>query len=86
MASPTETIDHHDLQTTPGMKEKVGFNISHDNSLVVMAVQLPDDSALPDGQLCKDVTTIGVDCMKISLPRYEKTLRGFVESIEDAVR
>lgn len=33
-----------------------------------------------------DVTTIGVDIMKVALPRYEKSLSSFVQSISDTVR
>ena len=33
-----------------------------------------------------DVTTIGVDVMKVALPRYEKSLGSFIKSISDTVR
>lgn len=32
-----------------------------------------------------DVTTIGVDVMKIALPRYEQTLTSFVNNISSTV-
>ena len=38
-----------------------------------------------DASVDVDVTSIGVDVMKIALPRYEQTLTSFVNNIADAV-
>lgn len=80
-------------QKNPFLEHTIGFNVSHDNEYIVMALQIrqpspnPPDAAAPqtyDQNL--DVTTIGVDVMKVALPKYEKDLRSFVHSISDTVR
>lgn len=75
-------------QTNQNLERTIGFNISHDNDYVVMAFQKhigQADSAEAPQTDAVDVTSIGVDVMKIALPRYERTLASFVNNISDTV-
>lgn len=65
----------------PEIRYQLGFNVSHDNEFIVMAFQELHDTLDPK----PDVTQIGVDIMKIALPRYNKSPMDFVESISDTV-
>ncbi|KAI5120917.1 hypothetical protein M0805_002897 [Coniferiporia weirii] len=72
----------------PHLERTIGFNVSHDNEYVVMAFQLhtPQHGDTPQTEEKDvDVKTIGVDVMKVALPRYEKTLASFVRSISDTL-
>lgn len=77
----------------PRLERTIGFNISHDNAYVVMAFQTRELDGPPQqvedepqtNQKATDVSLIGVDVMKIALPRFEKSLVSFVHSISDTV-
>ncbi|THH11541.1 hypothetical protein EW145_g592 [Phellinidium pouzarii] len=78
------------FSSTPHLEQTIGFNVSHDNEYVVMAFQKRNSqSQTGDAPQTKeksvDVTTIGVDVMKVGLPRYEKTLTSFVSTISDTL-
>ena len=83
------------MQATPSLEQVIGFNISHDNAFVVMGfhsrepgiieTQDTGDAPQTDG-MAMDISTIGIDVMKIELPRYERSLDSFVNSISDTVR
>ncbi|EJD01084.1 uncharacterized protein FOMMEDRAFT_33388, partial [Fomitiporia mediterranea MF3/22] len=77
------------------LEQTIGFNVSHDNEYVVMAFQTRESSIGthdPAGEDAPqkhaktvDVTAIGVDVMKVTLPRYEKTASSFIQSISDTL-
>ncbi|KAL5488121.1 hypothetical protein ACEPAI_6229 [Sanghuangporus weigelae] len=76
----------------PSLEHTIGFNVSHDNEYIVMAFQirqpsvdLPNETAPQTYDKDGDVTTIGVDVMKVALPKYEKNLRSFIHSISDTL-
>ncbi|KLO15657.1 hypothetical protein SCHPADRAFT_812906, partial [Schizopora paradoxa] len=77
---------------TSRLDHTIGFNISHDQAIVVMAFQTleydPSRTAFaapqPDDR--QPITLIGVDVMRIALPQFAKSLRAFVSTIEDTVR
>ena len=90
-------------QTTPRLARTLGFNVSHDKDLIVMAFHSRTDpiaespASLDERQQTKseghetglgsqDVTTIGVDVMKVHLPSMEATTSGFINSLSDTVR
>ncbi|KAH8113427.1 hypothetical protein DFH11DRAFT_1775297 [Phellopilus nigrolimitatus] len=66
-----------------------GLTSRTDNAYVVMAFQAlgPAARAQPLGAdaPAPDVERIGVDVMKVALPRYEKSVRSFVQSISDTL-
>jgi len=81
------------LVATPRLEQTIGFNISHDNAFVVMGfhsrdsgVQTVDAGDTPQtDKEAVDISTIGIDVMKIELPRYERSLGSFIQSISDTL-
>ncbi|KAL5530656.1 hypothetical protein ACEPAF_6914 [Sanghuangporus sanghuang] len=76
----------------PSLEHAIGFNVSHDNEYIIMAFQIRQPSVDPPSESAPqtydkdvDVTTIGVDVMKVALPKYEKNLRSFIHSISDTL-
>ncbi|KAL5508322.1 hypothetical protein ACEPAH_5941 [Sanghuangporus vaninii] len=76
----------------PSLEHTIGFNVSHDNEYIVMAFQIhqpsvdaPNETVPQTYDKGGDVTTIGVDVMKVALPRYEKNPRSFIHSISDTL-
>lgn len=59
------------------MKDPVGFNITHDNSLIAMA--------FAPGIYNPPAFSIGVDVMKVKIPGRE-TFASFVKTVGDQVR
>ncbi|KZT32125.1 hypothetical protein SISSUDRAFT_1055950 [Sistotremastrum suecicum HHB10207 ss-3] len=59
--------------TTPFYRDKLAFNVSHDHSAVIMAF---------DEDLTHGIPCVGVDIMKLELPRGQ-TLAQFTDMLED---
>jgi len=71
-------ILHSDwLQESPLASPAIGFNLSHDNNVILFAVRRHEDA-----EVARD---IGVDVMHIALPKGE-SFGGFVETLSSAVR
>ncbi|KAJ3555145.1 hypothetical protein NM688_g2741 [Phlebia brevispora] len=69
--------DHSGAQAVHRLNEPIGYNITHDNGVIAMAFASGSDLH-PDPPAYR----IGVDVMKLSLPR-RTTYAGFVETVGD---
>ncbi|TDL29322.1 hypothetical protein BD410DRAFT_823497 [Rickenella mellea] len=66
---------------SPILQDRIGFNISHDNSLIAMAYQIESEEKEPEA----DPLKIGIDIMKVALPRYEQSFETFVHNLGDTL-
>jgi 4'-phosphopantetheinyl transferase len=64
------------VQVAPELNPPIGFNITHDNALIAMA--------FAPGVYNGPAFNVGIDVMKVRLPRQE-TLSSFVQTVGEQV-